>query len=273
MSLVRSGRRRGPGNCSRNGVREGIRPLPSLGFIPTPPEEQGSCTGCVPAPLAPSWNILPPAAAFGPFHTGADYPLTEVPGPRVKADLTADLTDFCPFKSPGEAPGSVFSPSLHISRASLHPPLPLPWQPPAQHPPCARLPKICPRAAPQGSGLASALQQSLCSSSPGERGRSGGGAGGPSTPAPWKWAIPGARWEMGEQGKEAARGMSWRRPGGVCVSHRVRVWPPRSPHARMQRSLSQGNWGTSSVRVPPSDLQPWLSWHHHSSPPAGHPHS
>lgn len=140
-------------------MRDRIRPLPSLGFIPTPPEEQGSCTGCVPAPLAPSWNILPPAAAFSPFHTGADYPLTEVPGPRVKADLTADLTEFCPFKSPGEAPGSVFSPSLHISRASLHPPLPLPWQPPAQHPPCARLPKICPRAAPQGSGLASALQQ------------------------------------------------------------------------------------------------------------------
>lgn len=162
MSLVRSGRRRGPGNCSRNGVREGIRPLPSLGFIPTPPEEQGSCTGCVPAPLAPSWNILPPAAAFSPFHTGADYPLTEVPGPRVKADLTADLTDFCPFKSPGEAPGSGFSPSLHISRASLHPPLPLPWQPPAQHPPCARLPKICPQSSATGERAGLGIAAGVC---------------------------------------------------------------------------------------------------------------
>lgn len=57
-----------------------------------------------------------------------------------------DLTDFCPFKSPSEAPGSLFSPSLHVSGASRHPPLPLPWQPPPQHPPWTRLPKISPQS-------------------------------------------------------------------------------------------------------------------------------
>lgn len=47
---------------------------------------------------------------------------------------TTALTDFCPFESPSEAPGSFFSPSLHIPGASRHPPLLLPWQPPPQHP-------------------------------------------------------------------------------------------------------------------------------------------
>lgn len=65
----------GRGSWSRHGVRERIRPLPRCrtrsALSQNLPKEQGSCTGRMPAPLAPSWNILPLAAGFSTFQIGA----------------------------------------------------------------------------------------------------------------------------------------------------------------------------------------------------------
>lgn len=189
------------------------------------------------------------------------------------------LTDFCPFKSPGEA---LFSPSLHISGAS--PPFSaaaaLATAAPASSldPPSQNLP---PEQAPEGTGVASALQRGACIQ---PSRKAVGSVGSQRCLRPGSLEM-GHSWSSLEnwekEGKEPAGDMSWRRarrgqsPAPLTVQgcgHRGHLM------RELQPSPSQGTWGSSDVRVPPSAPKPCSPGSHSSlSPrplaPSRHRHS
>lgn len=180
-----------------------------------------------------------------------------------------DLTDFCPFKSPGEAPGSLFP----LPCTSLEHPAILGCRCPGN-----RRPSILPGAAslkifPQSKrGM---WWPQHCSGelvfSPRERERPGGGCGDPAVP-PCRLLGNGSFPELTEKPGRGGKGAS---PGDVqapppegsvpCVSHSVGFWPWRSPDAGTADEPFPGELEhlqcEGSPHHPP-DLQPWLLFQH-----------
>lgn len=285
----------------RRRARGRIGPFPSTHHArlhpKPPPSERGSCAGITPARLALSCFLPenPPARlCFQRFPTQGSAlnpaPLRLGGGAgtllqsRAVLGATAALTDFCPFKSLL----AFFSPfpthPWSIPGASRHPPLPLPWQPPPQHPLQQLPPLKFPLKASAGEdcGVPTVVGGSLGSSGPRESGCPHGvGSQQYPTPAPalglcrllgnGSFLELAGNWE--EEGKEPsgttsrqchqrgrspvlepAQGMpTWllhpdeAKLPGVGFGHRGH---------RTQPSCSQGSWGTSRVGVPPSHQPP-----------------
>lgn len=212
----------------RRRARGRIGPFPSTRHAQPhpkpPPGERGSCAGITPARLALSCFLPenPPARLrFQRFPTQGSA-LNPVPlrlgggagtllQSRAVPGATVALTDFCPFKSLL----AFFSPfpthPWSIAGASRHPPLPLPWQPPPQHPLQQLPPLKFPLKASAGGDCGVPYQEGAwpptkrvsprCGEPavPDTRPRTG------SLPAPGKWVIPGACGKLGRGGKGAKR--------------------------------------------------------------------
>lgn len=199
-----------------------------------------------------------------------------------------DLTDFCPFRSPGEAPGSLFS----LPCTSLEHPAILRCRCPGNHRPSilpgSAPPKSPPRARARGDWGGLSIAAGSLYSAPKKEGDPVVGVGSQRSLRAGSLEMGHSGSSLGnreEEGKERAGVMSWRRPrrdqSPALLS--VGFWPRRSPHAGTAAEPFPGELGTSNVRVPPPPHWPPalapvparapVPWHRHGSPPAGCPRS
>lgn len=159
-----------------------------------------------------------------------------------------------------------FSPSLHVPGASHHLPLPLPWQPPPQHPlQQQHPPQICPQSkrwrGPVCPQHRSREQPCKGVSPQGVWGASGAVAPA-SAAASWKWVIPGARWEGAKRSDvlpEPQWGMPmWLLCPAVATTPGVDFWPWGHRMQQLQLGPSRGSWDTPCVGFPPTVSSPSL---------------